>query len=292
LDIGGLETLVEHVLAGGVHGIFLLGTTGEGPALSRRLQCDLVQRVCRQAAGRIPVLVGVTDTSFVESVNLIRVAETAGAEAVVYAGPCYFPVSPGELAEHVERLSGGCPLPLFLYNMPSHTHVTFDVDVVRRLAALPAIAGLKDSSGCMLYFQQLCRQFADRPDFSLLMGPEELLVDAVLVGAHGGVCGGANLFPRLYVRLYEAAASGAIEEAIRLRKTVWQVSAGVYRAAPDASGYLRGLKCALSLLGICDDFMAEPYTRFGEIERNAITAALSQLDAIEGVKNLRAACSR
>src|SRR5579859_7119518 len=74
LDLPGLERLVEHILAGGVSGLFILGTTGEGPGLSYRLRRDLITRVCRQVKQRVPVLVGITDTSFVESVELARYA--------------------------------------------------------------------------------------------------------------------------------------------------------------------------------------------------------------------------
>src|SRR5262245_63676777 len=82
LDVAGLERLIEHVLAGGVHGLFLLGTTGEGPALSYRLRYELIDRGCRQVAGRVPVLVGVSDPSFVETLRLAERAAAAGAQAV------------------------------------------------------------------------------------------------------------------------------------------------------------------------------------------------------------------
>src|SRR3954454_12977845 len=85
LDHAGLERLVEHVLAGGVHGLFLLGTTGEAPGLSHRLRCELVERTCAQVADRVPLLVGVTDTSFVESVEMAEHAADAGASAAVLA---------------------------------------------------------------------------------------------------------------------------------------------------------------------------------------------------------------
>ena len=83
LDAPGLKRLVEHILAGGVHGLFVLGTSGEGPSLSYRLRCELIERTCEQVAGRVPVLVGVTDASFVESVNLADYAADVGAAAVV-----------------------------------------------------------------------------------------------------------------------------------------------------------------------------------------------------------------
>ncbi len=99
LDVPGLERLIEHVLRGGVQGLFILGTSGEAPSLSYRLRREFVQRVCRQVAGRVPVLVGITDTSLVEAVSLARHAAAAGAEAVVTSAPYYFPAGQNELHE-------------------------------------------------------------------------------------------------------------------------------------------------------------------------------------------------
>src|SRR5438094_2542997 len=105
LHHAGLERLIEHVLGGGVHGLFVLGTTGEAPGLSHRLRCELVERACAQVAGRVPVLVGITDTSFVESVELAEFAADAGAAAVVLAAPYYFPAAQPELADYTERIA-------------------------------------------------------------------------------------------------------------------------------------------------------------------------------------------
>ena len=83
LDLPGLERLIEHILKGGVSGLFILGTTGEGPSLSYHLRRELIQRTCRQVQGRVPVLVGITDTAFVESLDLARHAAAAGADALI-----------------------------------------------------------------------------------------------------------------------------------------------------------------------------------------------------------------
>src|SRR5438874_2513017 len=89
LDAAGLERLIERIMAGGVSGVFLLGTTGEGPSLSYRLRRELIAKSCALIKGRIPVLVGITDTAFVESVSLAQHAADAGAAAVVVAPPYY-----------------------------------------------------------------------------------------------------------------------------------------------------------------------------------------------------------
>src|SRR5439155_14346309 len=211
LDIAGLERLIEHILAGGVSGLFVLGSTGEAPSLSYRLRRELLQRTCRQVAGRVPVLVGITDTAFMESVNLAGAAAEAGAQALVLAAPYYFPAGQPEMLEYLQHFAPELALPLFLYNMPANTKVAFEPETVRRAMEIPNIIGLKDSSGDMIYFHHLLGLLPQRPDWTLLVGPEELLAEAVLAGGHGGMCGGANISPRLYVDLYEAASAGKLE---------------------------------------------------------------------------------
>lgn len=277
LDVAGLERLIERLIGGGVSGLFVIGTTGEGPSLSYRLRRELISETCRIVRQRLPVFVGITDTAFVESVNIARHAADAGADAVVAAPPYYLPEGQPELLEYIHHLLPELPLPFYLYNMPSLTKVSFDVDTVRALLDDPRIHGIKDSSGNMVYFHRLCRMLADRPDWAVLMGPEELLLDAVLAGGHGGVNGGANVFPQLYAALYKAAASGEIERARRLHSLVLDVSSQLYQVGRHPSAIIKGIKCALSIEGVCDDFMAEPFHRFREDERRRIAQALPVL---------------
>lgn len=277
LDAAGLERLIDRLIGGGVSGLFVIGTTGEGPSLSYRLRRELISETCRIVHQRLPVFVGITDTAFVESVNIARHAADAGADAVVAAPPYYLPEGQPELLEYIHHLLPDLPLPFYLYNMPSLTKVSFDVDTVRALLDDPRIHGIKDSSGNMIYFHRLCRMLADRPDWAVLMGPEELLLDAVLAGGHGGVNGGANVFPQLYAALYKAAASGEIERARRLHSLVLDVSSQLYQVGRHPSAIIKGIKCALSIEGVCDDFMAEPFHRFREDERRRIAQALPVL---------------
>lgn len=267
LDVAGLERLIEHVLAGGVHGVFVLGTTGEAPSLSYRLRRELIERVCRQIAGRVPVLVGITDTAFVESIRLAEHAAGAGAQGVVMAPPFYFPAGQPELMEYVEHIVPRLPLPVLLYNMPSHTKLVYDPPTVRKAADLPGVAGMKDSSGNMIYFHRLQALFKDKPDFTLLVGPEELLGETVMLGGHGGVNGGANLLPRLYVSLYNAAVAGDRDTVERLHEVVMDISVTLYSEGRYSSSFMKGIKCALALEGICNDYMAEPFHRFRQPER-------------------------
>ena len=280
LDIPGLERLIEHILAGGVHGLFILGTSGEAPSLSHRIRREIIERVCTQVEQRVPVLVGVTDTSFTESVNMAQFAATAGAQAVVLAPPYYFPAGQPELLEYIEHITPLLPLPLLLYNMPSHTKLSFEAHTIAAAAETPSIVGLKDSSGNMIYFHQLQILLADKPDFALLVGPEQLLAETILLGGHGGVTGGANLYPQLFVNLYQAACDSDLTRVRQLHTKVMHLSATLYSVGHFASSFLKGIKCALCLKGICSDFLAEPFHCFREPERSQVQRILNELDEI------------
>lgn len=277
LDEAGLERLVEHVISGGVNGIFILGTTGEAPSLAPLLKHDLVRRVCSIAAKRVPVLVGISETAFTESIAIAETAHNSGADALVLAPPYYFPAGQPELLDYLGSLVPLLPLPLFLYNMPFRPQPVFEPDTIRQALTIPGIVGLKDSSGDMIYFHKVRSIFKEMPESSLFVGPEQLLAESVLMGAHGGVCGGANLFPKLYVDLYRAASNGELQRSIELHDMVMEVCATIYEVGSYASSGIKGIKCALACLGICNDFMADPFSRFRERERKLISDEVARL---------------
>jgi len=277
LDVPGLESLIDYVVAGGVDGLFVLGTTGEGASLSYPLRYEVAQRACEFADGRVPVLVGITDTSIVESLRAAEKAARAGAAAVVAAPPYYLPLSQGELVRYFDVLSKDLPLPLLLYNIPSCTQTSLEPDTVLQCSCLPGVIGLKDSSGDFQNFCAIKSLLQDRADFSIFIGPEQLLGRAISAGASGGVCGGANFHPRLYRELYEAARAGKSQDVHRLQATVIGIVSTIYAASPHDSRVIKGIKCALSCLGICDDLPAEPLERYGNAEREKIHEYLASL---------------
>ncbi|HBJ34161.1 MAG TPA: dihydrodipicolinate synthase family protein [Planctomycetaceae bacterium] len=276
LDIPGMKRLVEHVLGGGVHGLFILGTTGEAPSLSYHLRRQWIDNVCELVSGRVPVLVGITDTSFVESVALAKHATKAGADAVVLSTPYYFPAGQTELAAYIDHIVDELPLPLVLYNMPSLTKVWFDVETVEKLSCHKNIVGVKDSSGDLEYFKSITELKRLRPDWFVMIGPEAMLGKAMRAGGDGGVSGGANLAPRLFVDYYHALASDDSGQAELLSTRIERLQA-IYDVGKYASRHIKATKCGLSLMGICDDFMAEPFNRFLPPERERVADILKDI---------------
>ena len=277
LDVIGLENLLNRMIKGGVSGVFILGTSGEAQNISYNVRKELIKETCRIVEKRIPVLVGITDTSFSESLLLAANAALYGADALVAAPPYYFAPGQAELIQYYNDLANQLPLPLFLYNMPSHVKVMIEPETVLALSENPNIIGLKDSSANGVYFQKLIYLLRNKPEFTLLCGPEEMTAEVILMGGHGGVNGGANLFPELYVALYDAAASKYFEKLAELQSQVLRVSLSLYNIGKYASSYIKGVKTALNLLGVCSDYMAEPFHKFKDAERAVVKKKLIEL---------------
>ncbi len=279
LDVESVDRVVDHLIAGGVSGLFVLGTTGEGPSLTYQMRYEMVERTCEAAAGRVPVLVGITDTSIAESIALAEHAARSGASAVVAAPPFYFDVPQSALQDWFSRVADRSPIPLMLYNMPGCVGVVIDLAVVEALSNHPNILGIKDSGGDMVYFRQLCESYRDRDDFVIFMGPEERLAEAVALGAVGGVCGGANLCPQVYSRLYEAAVRRDQNEIRYWNQTIDQIFKAVYFNEDGIMRLIPGLKHAMSLRGLCSEIVAPPLPPVSQIHAGKISANLDRLVA-------------
>ena len=279
LDHAGLERLVEHVIDGGVHGVFILGSTGEAPSLSYHLRREVIDRVTKQVAGRVPVLVGITDTAFVESVNLAKHAADAGVDAVVSTTPYYFPTGQTELLDFIRNLEAELPLPLVLYNMPAMTKIWFELETLQALTEIDSIIGIKDSSGDLEYFEKLTALKKTRPDWSVTIGTEVLLPKAIAMGADGAVAGGGQILPQLFSECYESLVAGDEAKTAELMPQIEAFQA-IYDVGKYASRHLKATKCCLSLLGICDDLPAHPFHRFNPPERQKVAAVLDGMGVL------------
>ena len=278
LDREGTVRLVEHLLSAGVHGLFLLGTTGEGPSLSYKVRYEFVELVCKQNAGRVPVIVAITDTSFAESIRLANHAKECGANYLVAAPPYYFPGNQTELVNYYTALADNLPLPLFLYNMPSKVHVFLNVTSVLELSKHPNIVGVKDSSGSAGYLGDLIYYFKDT-DFPVFIGPEEVTGQNVIMGAAGGISGGANVFPHLFVEMYNAASANDLPKLLEVQKRISFLSRTLYTLLPTDASFLKAVKKSCELLGIINDGRpAWPYEPCTAEETEKIKAALVKLE--------------
>lgn len=276
LDIKGLEKLIEHLISGGVHGLFMLGTTGEATSLSYELRKELIKRTSELVNHRIPVVVGITDTSLEGSLRIAEYTAEMGLDGVVIAPPYYLPISQEEMREYLEIIVPRLSLPFLMYDMPGCTKIHMSVATIRKAKELGAI-GVKDSSGDMNYLYSLIQEFKDSPNFSVIAGTELFLPETILHGGHGAVAGGANLFPKLFVDLYNASLEHNFEEIAVLRNKVILINDLIYNVGKNNSRYIKGIKSALSVMDICNDYVAWPIRQYGKEERNRIENNMLEL---------------
>ena len=276
LDVAGLERLIEHMITGGIHGIFILGTTGEGPAIGCKVQKDMVRESIRIVNGRLPVLVGISSAACQESVEQAQFAYECKANGVVAAPPCYFNLGEPELFDYYKYLAEESKLPLFVYNMPGMTKVYMKPSLIKKLAEIPNIRGYKDSSSNMPDFHEVLLNLKDREDFSIFVGPEELLGESVLFGADGGVAGGANLNPEIFVGMYNAALQGNISKMQEFQKKIYS-QRQLYSLGSFQSSMIKGLKSALAHRGICQDHLAAPFNHFEKQHADEVQKILDTL---------------
>lgn len=279
LDEKGVINITNHLLNGGVHGLFLLGTTGEATSINYKLREKLVKITCEVVAGKIPVLVGISDTSFEDSLEMAQKYKEAGANAVVIAPPYYIPISQKEMMNYLDDLTPQLPLPFLMYNMPGYTKLNMSVDTIAHAKNLGAL-GVKDSSGDMLYMYSLIERFKDYPEFSIITGTEIFIPETVMFGGHGAVSGGANIFPRLFVDLYDASCAFDIEKILVLRQVVLKLYSTIYNVGKNASKYTLGVKSALAAMGLCNDYAAHPLRKFESASAILIKSYVDEISEI------------
>jgi dihydrodipicolinate synthase/N-acetylneuraminate lyase len=277
LDVGGLERLVAFLLDGGVHGLFILGSCGEGPVLSPAVQRELIERTTALVAGRVPVLVGITDACVSESLVLADHAADVGADAVVAAAPFYFQMSQHQLVRWAERLAARSPLPMLFYNMPAMVKISIEPESMRQLTQCPNIVGFKDSSFDLQLFQQLAAVGrAERPEWAMLVGPEELLPGAYACGGNGAIPGGANIAPQLFSAMYDALVENKHDLVDTLHNQA-NLLQPLYALGGQPGSFIVGIKSAVAALGICNEQWAGEFDELTPDQRQQLQAILTSL---------------
>lgn len=281
IDRKGLERVVRHLIDGGVHGLFMLGSSAETPYMSDDERSTVVELTAEIVNGAVPVIVGANDQTGVRVAEEARRMTRLGADAVVASSPYYVITNQNEILDHFRMVRDAVDVPVFAYNVPVRTHVPLGADLLAQLAHEGAIVGVKDSSNDDVAFRQLALATRDVAGFSLFTGHEVVCDGAMLSGADGIVPGLGNVDPSGYVRLYEAAAAGDWEAARREQDRLVDLFTIV--GCPDSnrvSGGAAGLgafKTALVELGvISSNTMSKPMAALNENEAASIRTILER----------------
>jgi 4-hydroxy-tetrahydrodipicolinate synthase len=244
LDLPRLRWFLDHLIAEGVHGVFVLGTNSEFYALDEGEKQAVIAAAVEHVRRRVPVYAGTGAETTREAVRLTRLAEREGADGVSVITPYFVSPTQQEIYDHYRRIAECTSLPVVLYNNPATCGgVKIDVDTVARLAQLPNVLGIKDSSGDLQNTLEYIRVVPDR--FAVMQGRDTLIYPALLFGARGAVPATANVAPALCVEIYEAFRRGdqAAAKAAQWRLNPVRLSLNL-GTAPG------GVKAALALLGM------------------------------------------
>src|SRR5262245_44418257 len=201
------------MLVKGVHGIFVLGTTSEFYALDDREKQEITAAAVAHCRGRSPVYVGTGAETTREVVRLTRMAEKEGVNGVSVITPYFIKPTQAEIADHFRRVAESTSLSVVLYNNPATCGgLAIEPDTVARLAEVPNIVGIKDSSGDLQNTIEIIRS-TPREKFSVLNGRDTLILAALQAGAQGAIPASCNIAPDLCVGIYESFAKGDTEAA-------------------------------------------------------------------------------
>jgi 4-hydroxy-tetrahydrodipicolinate synthase len=260
IDEQGTKKLIQHVISGGVHGIFLLGTTGEGTRITDS-ECEkLINIAVEQADDRIMVLAGCSDFGTRRTLERIRIAEKAGADAVVVSLSYFLPrFNNAEITKYYKQLAMESKIPVFMYNLPVENHLPLELDIIDDLSQVENIAGIKDSSQNWEHLEKLIQRLRHRDNFRIFVGTEIFMVESLTSGAHGCVPSIANVIPDVCVNIYKSIRNGDPERIENLKKQMMDTRKRVYIQGPSWLSYISGIKSTLRSLGITGKTITEPF---------------------------------
>lgn len=270
LDLASLDSLVEHLVGAGVHGLFVLGSSGQVAYLTDEERATVVERVIATVAGRVPVVVGTPDLTARRILAHARTAQELGAAAVVVTAPLYALNNAAEIADHFRMIAAGIDIPVIAYDVPVRGPAKLGRDMLVELGREGVIAGVKDSSGDDVAFRRLVdANRAAKSPLSISTGHEVMVDGMFLLGAEGAVPGLANVDPAGYVRLFDAAQRGdwdaARTEQDRINQ-LFEIAFAPQGRSGDAGG-IGAFKAACAALGV--------------IASGAMPAPIQPLDADE-----------
>ncbi|MFG2646905.1 dihydrodipicolinate synthase family protein [Streptomyces sp. NPDC048436] len=277
VDTASLIRLVDHLIEGGVDGLFVLGSSSEAAYLTDDQRRTVIETVVGHVGGQLPVLAGAIDMATPRVLDHVRSVTGAGADGVVVTAPFYTRTHPAEVARHFRLIAQRSPVPVFAYDLPASVHSKLPAELTLELAAEGVLAGLKDSSGDEGNFREVVLGARTRPEvsgFSVLTGAETTVDGALAMGADGVVPGLGNVDPAGYARLYRHCREGdwarARVEQERLCGLFGMVRVGDPGRMGGSSSALGAFKAALALRGvIACAATAEPQVPLssGEVER-------------------------
>ncbi|MEA5032761.1 MAG: 4-hydroxy-tetrahydrodipicolinate synthase [Sphaerochaeta sp.] len=239
-----LRKMIDYFIKGGVHGLFVVGTSGEFYGFSPEERRSIFEITVDEAKGRIPVYAGANGITTREAVELTQLAEDCKVDAVSVLTPMFISVTQQELYDHYVSIAQSTSLPMLMYNNVTKTNVNISADTVARLSEIKNIVGVKDSSGDFTLTGEYIRKTRGK-EFSVLCGRDTLIHACLCYGGHGAITACANIAPRLMADIYDKYIAGDVAGSLEA-----QFLSAPIRMAFNLGSFPTVLKESLQLLGI------------------------------------------
>ena len=270
-----LRKLVDFLINGGVHGIFVIGTSGEFYGFSEDEKKKIIEITMDQTQGRVPVYAGTGAITTRECIRLTKIAEECEVDAVSIITPMFIKPSQEELYQHYKTIANSTKLPVLLYNNPPKTGVNLDVKTVSRLAKIDNIVGIKDSSGDFTLTSEYIRN-TRKMDFSVLAGRDTLIHACLCYGGAGAIAACANIAPRAVADIYDKYIEGDIKGSLEAQFKIAPI-----RLAFSLGSFPTVLKESLELLGIDSGPSFGPIGRMSENEKEQLKRILTEAGVLK-----------
>jgi 4-hydroxy-tetrahydrodipicolinate synthase len=271
-----MRKLINYLIDGGVHGLFVVGTTGEFYGFNSEEKREIFQVVVDETKGRVPVYAGTNGITTRESVMLTQMAEECKVDAVSVLTPMFLVPNQEQLIKHYQAIAANTSLPVVLYSNPPKTGINLTPSTVVKLAEVPNIVSIKDSSGDLTLTAEYIRLTKDRSDFSVMVGRDTLIYGALCYGAVGSIASCANVAPRLCVDIYEKYVAGDLKGALKS-----QFNLAPLRIAFTIGTFPAVIKESLMLLGIEAGPCMDPAGPMTNEEREKLRQVLIEMNLLK-----------
>lgn len=287
IDYVAFEKTMKRYLDAGVNGVLLLGTCGEGAIVDSKTRIDAV-RFCKKALeNRIPLMVGVIETSLPRAIAAVEECAQAGADFALVTPPCYFANNnQEEIVRFYQLLAKNAPIPLLCYNIPSHTGVVIQPGTFIEIAKIDGMVGFKNSTDDWANIQRIMLlKHETKVDFAFFMGNEEYFPLGMMLGIDGAISGGAAIFPEYLVEMYKKFSEDASLDLWKNHPEVtdYMMRMHSFSKLPSVTGtpkksWLSSYKAAYAYnFGVGDTIMP-PMDQLNESEKQGIAAIVDKIN--------------
>ncbi|WP_378951546.1 4-hydroxy-tetrahydrodipicolinate synthase [Pelosinus sp. sgz500959] len=267
--------IIEHVITGGVHGVFALGSNGEFYGLDAHEQKRVIEIAVDQVKGRVPVYAGIAAITTKESIKLARMAEDTGAQAITVLPPMFISPNDEELYQHFASIAEATSLPILIYNNPDRLKANISANLIERLADIPNIVGAKDSSGDLTLTSEYIRRTRDK-GFKVMAGRDTMILGTLVYGGVGCVAATANIAPKLVVEIYNKFMAGDIQGSLEA-----QYELAPLRVAMGLGSWPVVTKDAMNLIGFQAGEPIKPNTSCSEANMLTLKNILTKMNLIK-----------